>query len=277
MPGTEPDALNAGLEPNRARRYLLGEASDEESAALERDYFADARAVEQMEAVEEALIEEYLAGRLGPGERTSFEKRYLAAPHRRRRVETIRGLMAAAQRSTSAHASRRLRVMGWAPLAAAALFVLVLGGWWVLRTPPGAPASRDRGTNASAVSEPASTSPAPRIIAFAISPISVRSPGDTSTLVVPPGIGVVRLHLEGAPGDDARIDAARARVRTVAGADVWRGPAAAPTDAPAGTIAQIDVPAARLEADDYVIELVATDAAGAERERFRYFLAVRAR
>ena len=43
---------------------------------------------------------------------------------------------------------------------------------------------------------------------------------------------------------------------------------------PAGVIARVDVPAARLPANDYVIELFGTDAKSVEREQGRYFLRV---
>ena len=67
------------------RRYLLGDATDEECEALERDYFENETALGLVESEEEALIEEYLAGRLNARERDFFERRYLASPAHRQR------------------------------------------------------------------------------------------------------------------------------------------------------------------------------------------------
>ena len=260
--------MNADRDMSRARRYLLDAVSDDERTGVEQEYFRDERALERMEAAEESLIEDYLAGRLDADECALFERNYLSVPHRRRRVDTVRGLISAAS-------TKRFQATRWAPLAAAALLVLALGGWWTLRPGPEQSTTPDTRVAASPPSAaPAVAPPATRVFAFSISPNRVRSAGGGATLVIPDATDIVRLHLRGE--GSARAEGARARMRTVAGVEVWRGPAAA-SDAPAGTVAQIDVPADRLPADDYVIELFAIDAGGAERERARYFLAVRPR
>ena len=247
-----------------ARRFLLGEASEEERAAVEQEYFADERALERMEAAEEDLIEDYLADRLGSDQRTLFERRYLTVPHRRRRVETIRGLMSAAQRAAPAPAARRFRAMEWASLAAAALLILV--AWRLVDV---SHRSRRTGRSRSAcgdICQPPSRRPfrlpAATIFALSISPISVRGAGERSSLVIPAGTDVVRLHLEG----EASAARVAGRPRTRPHRDRRRGMArlggGLADDAPAGTVAQIDVPAARLAVDDYVIELFGIDASG---------------
>jgi hypothetical protein len=260
-----------------ARRYLLDEASDEERSAVESEYFGDADARDRLEAAEDRLIEDYLDGRLDSAERSRFERNYLTAPHRRRRVDLIRALMAVAGREASVPAARPSGAMAWAPLAAAALVVLFLGGWWVLRTTPRVPDTPEQSAAAPRPTEPSAPArPAPRVFSFSISPIAVRSAGTNATRVIPADIDVVRIRLEGDVGQ-SRVNGARVRIRTVTGTVVWRGSAEAPVDAPAGTIAQVEVPAPRLPADDYVVELIGTEAGGAERERARYFLSVRLR
>ena len=72
------------------RRYLLGEATEEEREALEREYFEDESALSRVESEEETLIEEYLAERLDARDRDLFEGRYLASPIHRQRVDAIR-------------------------------------------------------------------------------------------------------------------------------------------------------------------------------------------
>jgi hypothetical protein len=64
-------------------------------------------------------------------------------------------------------------------------------------------------------------------------------------------------------------------IRTVAGVEVWQGPATIAGDLPPGGVARVDVPA-QLRVDDYVVLLFGSDAAGVEQERFRYFLRARA-
>ncbi len=280
----------------RARRYLLSQASEEECAAIEQEYFGDEDAVDAVAAAEEDLIEDYLARRLGPDERDRFEREYLAAPHHRRRVETIRRLMEASSQSApevAAHdsAGASLPRVAWNrrllwPVLAAASLLLAVGTVWMLGP------SRDGHqavveSRPPAVSTPSAPPPAPnpsigapaavpRVFALSISPVAVRGADESPVLIIPAGTDLVALRLEG-EGDRTSLGRARASVRTVTGDEVWDGPATVPADLPAGAIAQIGVPVERLHVDDYVVELFGTDQTGIERERYRYFLRVRAR
>jgi hypothetical protein len=95
-------------------------------------------------------------------------------------------------------------------------------------------------------------------------------------VVIPAGTDLVALQLE-AGADPAMAANARAVIQTVAGDEVWRGPASPAADRPAGVLARFEVPASRLPTDDYIVVLFDTDAGGAERERNRYVLSVRSR
>jgi hypothetical protein len=66
-------------------------------------------------------------------------------------------------------------------------------------------------------------------------------------------------------------------IRAVGGDEIWHGPLADSAPRPSGVVAIVDVPADRLRPDDYTVALFETPAAGAESERYRYFLRVRAR
>jgi hypothetical protein len=274
----DPDSL-------RARRYLLGEASDDERSRVEQQYFADEAALDRMEAAEEALIEDYVAGRLPPDQRARFEREFLSVPHRRARVATIRTLMTAASRRAPVTMEDRPAVprvrrplLGRLSLAAAAIVLLAAGTWWVAGVSRGRPAAERH--QAAVPSGPAPLAPtprsSPRVFAVSISPGAVRGAGGSPGIAVPDGTDLVELRLEGEPGD-ARIERARAVVRTVTGDEVWGGPAATPPDGPAGIAASIAVPAERLPADDYVITVFTATPRGAEREAYRYFLRVLAR
>jgi len=265
-----------------ARRYLLGEDNDDERLRVEEQYFADAEALDRLEAAEERLIEDYLADQLSPEERARFETAFLSVPRRRARVATIRALMDAASagnrvraRKPSSPARVRPAWAGWLSLAAAAVVLIAAGTWWAFAVSRGRLArDRPHATASSAPTAPARSSA--RVFAVSLSPGAVRSAGDAAGIAVPDGTDLVELRLEGEPGDP-RIERARAVVRTVSGDEIWQGSAATPSDLPIGIAARIDVPSPRLPADDYVITLFTVAPSGVEREAYRYFLRVLAR
>jgi hypothetical protein len=247
-----------------ARRYLLGQSGEEECAAIEREYFADATALDRVAAVEDDLIEDYLAGRLAADERDGFEKHYLASPQHRTRVETIRRLIAMpGEGRPRARSSLRY-------LAIAATLLMAAGVLW--RVVP------RRAENSGAPPERPVTSALPeqRIFAVSLSPIAVRSAGNSQNVVIPAGTDVIALQLEGDTAP-AKAGNARAVIQTVAGDAIWQGPASSTPDLPAGVIARFDVPASRLGVDDYIVVLLESDGGNAERERNRYVLRLRSR
>jgi hypothetical protein len=77
----------------RIIRYLLNELSDEDQARFEEAYLADGSLFEQVRAVEEELIEDYVKGNLSSSEHRLFERHYLASEQRRARIETARQLV----------------------------------------------------------------------------------------------------------------------------------------------------------------------------------------
>jgi hypothetical protein len=91
---------------------------------------------------------------------------------------------------------------------------------------------------------------------------------------VPDGTEVLVVQLE---GDGTRLASGRGSIRTVTGDAIWEGPITPTPHVSSGIIARLDVPAARLPADDYVVTLFRTDGKVAEREHARYFLRVRMR
>jgi hypothetical protein len=75
-----------------AVRHLLGLATEQEKTAIEETLFKDPTALEEIAAVEDELIDDYLSGDLTADERGKFEKAYFATPERRERVEFARTL-----------------------------------------------------------------------------------------------------------------------------------------------------------------------------------------
>src|SRR5688572_14832611 len=74
------------------RAYLLGLLPEGDAEEVEDAYFRDPEALDRVRAVEDDLLDDYAAGRLGPPEKTAFEGRYLASEPLRRRVVSARAL-----------------------------------------------------------------------------------------------------------------------------------------------------------------------------------------
>jgi len=74
-------------------RYLLNELSEGEQARFEETYLRDESLFEQVQALEEELIEDYVKGGLSGHERLRFERHYLASDQRRARIQTARELL----------------------------------------------------------------------------------------------------------------------------------------------------------------------------------------
>ena len=73
-------------------RYLLGDLPEEELTAIEDRAFRDRQYLQNIVAVENDLIDEYVRGELTDSERRQFERRFLASAERRRKVEFARSL-----------------------------------------------------------------------------------------------------------------------------------------------------------------------------------------
>src|SRR5882724_1542124 len=81
---TTPDA--------RMTSYLLGELSEAEATALEREFFSDTDVFSRLVEAETGLVDDYVRRRLPPQLRARFEQQYLSDPRRRARVEFAEAL-----------------------------------------------------------------------------------------------------------------------------------------------------------------------------------------
>jgi hypothetical protein len=284
------------------RRYLLGMSTAETRAAIEVEYFESPDALDRVCEEEDDLIDDYLSGRLALDEHNAFESHYLATANHRMRVEVSRRLRTAAATmapeyspQSSAKRVRWLATM-WSPVWAASVGALVLvaaGAVWMIRSGSAPPAvdistSSTPGSGQAQTSRPdvpippklddtspkagSSTPPVqPIVVALSISPTTVRGSAAPATLTIPSNAEVVVLRLQGEV-DEAPLNSGRAVVRTVAGDEVWRGPAASGDEI--GTLGRIEI-TMRLKPEDYIVELFARDPAGGEVERHQYFFRVR--
>lgn len=270
-------------ESARARRYLLGQTTEEECVAIEQAYVSQEAALDEIAAAEDDLIEEYLTNGLDRTEREHFERAYLSAPHHRVRVETVRRLMARGARPMPIRQPKHGAVSRgpWLALAASLLVVSVLALWLLSR-------ASSRPVDTIAESAPTGTVPTgrppseparvngSRIFAMTLSPVGVRSAAESQIAAIPSNADVFTLRFE-QDADNRALVASRAMVRTASGGEVWQGPITVDNNVPPGTIARIDVPASLVPSDDYLITLYGIDSAGIEREWNQYFLRVRAR
>ncbi|HEX2341903.1 MAG TPA: zf-HC2 domain-containing protein [Vicinamibacterales bacterium] len=272
--------MTATRDVSQLRRYVLGGSTEEEAAATEGEYFEDGDALDRVRAAENDLIDEYVSGELAADERDEFERHYLTTPGHRRRVAVARALRAA----EPAMSGQRRRFAGLSRPAAslaAALVLLIVGGLWFLR--PGSETEMVGGQRprppVTPVPEPprADSAPAPQPapvgVVLSISPILVRGVDQPASLAIPAGTDIVTLRLQGQPVD-RQGRRGRAIVRTVVGREIWQGPTTIGSQRQ--ELARVDIPAARLGPDDYIVELVGIEATGREVELYRYYFRVRA-
>ena len=127
----------------RMRRYLLGELSELEQSALEKEYFTDSQFFDQMLKTENELVDDYVRGWLSKEVRERFEQFYLAHPERRERVKFAAALASKLDQIEEAEQAPRglstwqkflLAIGGQRPtlrlaLALATLLVMVASVW----------------------------------------------------------------------------------------------------------------------------------------------------
>jgi anti-sigma factor RsiW len=131
-------------------RYLLGDVPEDEQIRIEERFFTDDEYFEQLLALEDDLIDDYVNGELTDREREQFEEYFLASPTRRQRVEFAKTFMRAGSLPALAEIAmpgeaRPEPVPWWRNVmvfwraqslprrfALAASVVLVLGGSWLI-------------------------------------------------------------------------------------------------------------------------------------------------
>ena len=129
-----------------AKRFLLGNVSESERAAIEDGFLAPDDSYQELLIAEDDLIDAYVRGELPASERELFERWLLASQNLRERVEFAQTLFnSVSGKAVPARVPDR-PVSWWRSLAgafitrrpalgftfAAALLVIVLGGLWLL-------------------------------------------------------------------------------------------------------------------------------------------------
>ena len=74
--------VEATLNEERIVQYLLGELSEQERTELEDRAFEDRKVLEEILAVEQDLIDDYVSGDIPEERRADFQKHFLASAER---------------------------------------------------------------------------------------------------------------------------------------------------------------------------------------------------
>lgn len=285
----------AELSRDEAVAFLLGGGTEEEREAVERRLFEDETVADEVAAVEDELIDAYIAGGLPPSERGQFERAYLSSPERSDKVAFARALrerLSSDVRGRSIQgASGRPRAL-LAALAAAAVILLAMSSFLFfqdaktrlelerarseiagLKTSNDQLAQQLEKTRGPIAAEPPSSrQPEALIASFELSPALVRDTSETRTLVVPKSIGEVRLIL---PVEEGSGGTYQATLTTVDGAKLWTsGPLRTRAEKSKNSIV-VGVPANRLSTNDYILTLGRVDAKGRIRDVDDYFFRVK--
>jgi hypothetical protein len=266
------------LEHNMTR-YLLGELSEQEQAALEEKYFSDPQVFNEVLRVESELVDAYARGQLSTEMRERFEQSYLKHPARRERVEFARALTTRIDERERTPQSvqriswkqRLLAVVGGQRPAlrfATALVVvlIVLAGVWLFvntrrkqqreaaQIPP---AQTPQGQEERAAQIPPETpkpSPNSNSVSLALTVGGVRSAesGPTQTLVIPRDTTQAQILLD--LEDDSYLHY-RVSLQKIGGPEIFTQTNIRPRSTKAGARFVFRVPASRLTSGDYALTL----------------------
>jgi hypothetical protein len=284
-----------------AVRYLLGELTEKECDELEQAYFSREGGFEELRAIEDELIDSYVAGELSTAQRRRFESRFRAR-EQRDGIEFARVLKEALRDDATGPARpERRRGISWLTVAAA---LLVLAAAWLglrawgprevatrnlgtgptrqIEAPHGArqtmPESSPRiegGRDASGRSSrersgPGSPAPATarsRAVSVTLAAGLVREAGGMKRIVVPLDVERVLFTLV---LDDGAAKSYQAVLQRASGEDLLhRGPLDAQARGP-GLSVVVPVPAGLLVAGDYVLVLKSRDPAGRVDDQAEY-------
>ena len=272
-------------------RYLLGDVSDDEQIRLEEYYFVDDNVFEQLSALEDELIDDYVRGELGERQRRQFELHFVNSAERRRKLAFAESFSqylsnayiapAAAKRETW-----QQRITYWFDLrsttarwAFAVVFAAVLLGgawlglenWWLhtqLREMQAQQTElRQREEQLSRqltqLKVPAIEGrPGPEvaesqphllpIVALTLVPGVLRSSAEQKTLIIPSGPHLVRLQLD---LESQSYESYLATLETAEGSRIWSKEGLKTMPESGGRTVVLELPSSLLGNKDYILNL----------------------
>jgi hypothetical protein len=219
--------MNAVWRDAELRRYLLGELLEPEQTAIDAELWAHGDATALLGAAEDDLIDDYVAGRLAPDERSRFEGFFLSSPRRKQRLAFARSL---SLKLAEPPARLRRIISGRSPFLAlaATLLLAAAGGWLLVRERALGEALRSseaqrRGLARDAAVERAQVdrltedlarAGASAIVSWRLTPGSTRGAAQGRILALDPGVRWVRLSLR---LEEDRYPTYRVSVQTIEG------------------------------------------------------------
>jgi methionine-rich copper-binding protein CopC len=132
-------------DPETVRKYLLGQLTDDQQESFEQRLLTEDELTQELEVITQELVDEYLAKQLTPAESEWFEQHYLASPEGKR----SQSFATTFHRYVSNNPTESKKT-GWAErlaafwnrqalparaIAAMAVVVIVVGIFWLVRTP----------------------------------------------------------------------------------------------------------------------------------------------
>jgi hypothetical protein len=259
-------------------RYLLGELTEEECDELEEAYFATTDGFEELQAVEQELMDAYVAGELSPERRLRFESRQVSGDHRDVRfARAFRVALRGRQPSVARAESRgRRRLASWSTAAAAVLSMAAVG-WLALRAPrPEEPPAAGRREISPPVSPPAhGAAPTPmaspldrsRTLSVTLTAGLTRNDRGLKRIVVPAEAERVVFTLV---VDDEGPTTYRAVLQNASGKDLIDVSPLHERVAEQGRVVDVPVLARVLPNGDYVLQLQSPGGAGRAEDRAEY-------
>ena len=235
------------MNDDRLIRYLLQDLPGSERLQVEKEYFTDDRVEEQLEALEDELMYDYLQGKLDPARAELFEKRLLPQPRFRERAEFAQLLA-----SRIPHPASRIAHPASPYLRAAVFVLLALCAWLlsdVVRLRKEVQIAKEK--LAARKEAPVLPPPAP-VLAFLLKPGAQRDGGAGARLIVAAGAAEMQLQLELPAGADPASCSAELLPPT--GSAVWNGPVKI-VSTPSGKAALVTVPLGKVGENDYQLIL----------------------
>jgi len=286
------------------RRFLLGRLNASEQPAFEQQLFSNSRLDARVRLAELDLADDYAYERISPDEDVLFANRFLVSAARRHEVEVSIALhdrfaFVGSTKSTFIAGARsllRLNRPAWRYTFAVLIFILLVGGAWVIvkkegrikdvitkrwgrpRSPsPTVPAETNHPTNNSLPEHQTSPSPMPvhdRTSAPSVNAIIALTPAGSPNGGNIPSVkiaqqDIVRLQIALRPYEPGNY---RAELLTIDGQTVFSAEA---TMVPKDGTAQIDfdIPARLLKPGNYQVRL-SRDHVGVKQSMGRYYFRV---
>lgn len=263
----------------RLIRYLVGSLDDQTTERFDELSIADDAFATRLRAAEDDLVDAYVRGDLSADVRDSFESRYLSAPAGRDKVRFAEALLAhqiqaAAVDARAPNAGLRSDRGPWVPpwaMAAAAMLVLAVGGYWLVEVSPvQAPTQPAQLPRAEAATQPAApgvpspqgSEPLPRsarVLSFVLLP-PTRGVSEPPTLAVPSDATKVEVRVVLESDDFPRYQVALKDPGT--DLILWRSARIKPSSLRGDRILPVTLDATLLKPRRYALELTGYRAAG---------------